>query len=72
MGEILRKAKRIVSVEEHYTGQLVNLVQEQTGVMIRERVNKFDGCLFSEDEMVNALAKVYDGAKAEPVVTHVR
>ena len=25
----------------------------------------------SEDEVVNALVKVYDGATAEPVVTHV-
>ena len=69
---ILRAAKRIVSVEENYSGQLAQLVQEQTGVMISERINKFDGRPFSEDEMTNALAKVYDGAKAEAVVTHVR
>ena len=69
---ILRAAKRIVSVEENYSGQLAQLVQEQTGVMISERINKFDGRPFSEDEMSNALAKVYDGAKAEAVVTHVR
>ena len=68
---ILRRAKRIVSVEENYTGQLAQLVQEQTGVMIDQRINKFDGRPFSEDEMVNALSRVYDGAKAEPVVTHV-
>jgi 2-oxoglutarate ferredoxin oxidoreductase subunit alpha len=71
VGAILRSAKRIVSIEENYTGQLAQLVQEQTGVMITERINKFDGRPFSEDEVVNALAKVYDGAKAEPVVTHV-
>jgi 2-oxoglutarate ferredoxin oxidoreductase subunit alpha len=69
---ILRSAKRIVSIEENYTGQLAQLVQEQTGVMIDQRINKFDGRPFSEDEIVNALARVYDGAKAEPVVTHVR
>ena len=67
-----RAAKRIVSVEENYSGQLAQLVQEHTGVMIRERANKFDGRPFSEDEMVRALSRVYDGAKAEPVVTHVR
>jgi 2-oxoglutarate/2-oxoacid ferredoxin oxidoreductase subunit alpha len=71
VGAILRSAKRIVSIEENYTGQLAQLVQEQTGVMIDQRINKFDGRPFSEDEVVNALAKVYDGAKAEPVVTHV-
>jgi 2-oxoglutarate ferredoxin oxidoreductase subunit alpha len=71
VGAILRRAKRIVSLEENYSGQLAQLVQEQTGVMITERINKFDGRPFSEDEVVNALAKVFDGAKAEPVVTHV-
>ena len=71
VGEILRSAKHIVSMEENYSGQLAQLVQEQTGVMIDQRINKFDGRPFSEDEVVNALAKVYDGAKAEPVVTHV-
>ena len=71
IGDILRNAKRIVSIEENYSGQLAQLVQEQTGVMIDQRINKFDGRPFSEDEVVNALAKVYEGAKAEPVVTHV-
>ena len=71
IGEILRNAKHIVSMEENYSGQLAQVVQEQTGVMIGQRINKFDGRPFSEDEVVNALAKVYDGAKAEPVVTHV-
>jgi 2-oxoglutarate/2-oxoacid ferredoxin oxidoreductase subunit alpha len=71
VGDILRRAKHIVSIEENYSGQLAQLVQEQTGVMIDQRINKFDGRPFSEDEVVNALAKVYDGAKAEPVVTHV-
>jgi 2-oxoglutarate ferredoxin oxidoreductase subunit alpha len=71
IGDILRKAKRIVSIEENYSGQLAQLVQEQTGVMIDQRINKFDGRPFSEDEVVNALARVYEGAKAEPVVTHV-
>jgi 2-oxoglutarate ferredoxin oxidoreductase subunit alpha len=71
VGAILRSAKRIVSIEENYSGQLAQLVQEQTGLMIDQRINKFDGRPFSEDEVVNALAKVFDGAKAEPVMTHV-
>jgi 2-oxoglutarate ferredoxin oxidoreductase subunit alpha len=71
VGDILRRAKHIVSMEENYSGQLAQVVQEQTGVMIDQRINKFDGRPFSEDEVVNALAKVYDGATAEPVVTHV-
>jgi len=69
---VLKGAKRLVTVEENYSGQLNALIAEQTGVLIADKINKFDGRPFSEDEMVRALAKVYDGARAEPVVTHVR
>jgi 2-oxoglutarate/2-oxoacid ferredoxin oxidoreductase subunit alpha len=72
VGNILRKAKRIVSMEENYSGQLASLVTEQTGVVIKDRINKYDGRPFSEDEVVNALSNALAGGKPEPVVTHVR
>ena len=72
VGDILRKAKRIVSMEENYSGQLASLVTEHTGVVITDRINKYDGRPFSEDEVVRALSTAYAGGKAEPVVTHVR
>jgi len=72
VGNILRTAKRIVSMEENYSGQLASLVTEQTGIVITDRINKYDGRPFSEDEVVRALSNAYAGGKAEPVVTHVR
>jgi 2-oxoglutarate/2-oxoacid ferredoxin oxidoreductase subunit alpha len=72
VGDILRKAKRIVSMEENYSGQLASLVTEHTGVVIKERINKYDGRPFSEDEVVRALSNALAGGKPEPVVTHVR
>jgi 2-oxoglutarate ferredoxin oxidoreductase subunit alpha len=72
VGDILRKAKRIVSMEENYSGQLASLVTEQTGILITDRINKYDGRPFSEDEVVKALSNALAGGKPEPVVTHVR
>src|SRR6266568_1622056 len=72
VGNILRKAKHIVSMEENYSGQLASLVTEHTGILIQDRINKYDGRPFSEDEVVRALANAYAGGKIEPVVTHVR
>jgi 2-oxoglutarate ferredoxin oxidoreductase subunit alpha len=72
VGGILRKAKRIVSMEENYSGQLASLVTEHTGILIKDRINKYDGRPFSEDEVVKALSNALAGGKAEPVVTHVR
>jgi 2-oxoglutarate ferredoxin oxidoreductase subunit alpha len=72
VGAVLRKAKRIVSVEENYSGQLASLVAEHTGILIKDRINKYDGRPFSEDEMVRALSTAYAGKSQGPVVTNVR
>jgi len=64
-----------VLVEENYSGQLGSLIAEQTGVRIADRVLKFDGRPFSEDEMIAALRARCEGkaeAKSEVVMTHVR
>ena len=68
----LAKAKKLVLVEENYSGQLGSVIREQTGVKIDQRILKFDGRPFSEDELVRELSKVLAGGIAEPVVTHVR
>src|SRR4030095_11968804 len=36
VGNILRKAKKIVSMEENYSGQLASLVTEHTGMLIND------------------------------------
>ena len=71
--KVLRAAKRLVLVEENYSGQLGSLIAEQTGVRIQDRVLKFDGRPFSEDEMVAALRERVGGKTGtETVMTHVR
>ncbi len=72
--KILRAAKRLVLVEENYSGQLGAVLAEQTGVRIADRVLKFDGRPFSEDEMVAALRARFTSPepKTEVVMTHVR
>ena len=69
---VVTKAKKLVLVEENYSGQLGSLIREQTGVRIEQRILKFDGRPFSEDELVRELSKVLASGTAEPVVTHVR
>src|SRR5947207_11337621 len=68
----LKKAKKLVLVEENYSGQLGSLIREQTGVKIEDRILKYDGRPFSEDELVRELSGVLAGKTPEPVVTHVR
>ena len=69
---ILKKAKQVVLVEENFSGQLGQVIATETGIKIEERILKYDGRPFSEDEMVRALSNVYAGGRAEVVVTRVR
>ncbi len=70
VGRILRKAKRVVCIEENYSGQLAQHIAAETGFLIKDRINKFDGRPFSEDEMVRAISDALAG-KIEAVVTNV-
>ncbi len=72
VSEILGRAKRTVAIEENYGGQLAQLIQEHTGARIDERILKYDGRPFSEDEVVTSLRRVLAGEKALAVMTHVR
>ena len=72
VGALLRKAKRVVCIEENYSGQLATHIAAETGFLITDRINKYDGRPFSEDEMVRAIANALAGGKIEAVVTNVR
>jgi len=71
IGDVLRRAKRVVSIEENYSGQLATHIAAETGFLIKDRINKFDGRPFSEDEMVAAIRGALAG-KTDAVVTSVR
>ena len=70
---ILKAAKHCVLVEENYSGQLGSLIREQTGVLLEDRILKFDGRPFSEDELVAAFENALDAAGPQrvEVVTNV-
>ncbi len=65
---ILGKAKKIVGVEENFGGQLADLVQEKTGIMIERRVVKYDGRPLSQDEVINGVRQAVKGKPARVVM----
>jgi 2-oxoglutarate ferredoxin oxidoreductase subunit alpha len=58
-------------VEENYSGQLGDLVREQTGIEINQRLVKFDGRPFSEEELVEALRTALQQGQPRVAVTHL-
>ena len=55
--QILTSAKRLVLVENNYFGQLGDLIAEQTGIMIKDKILRSDGATFTIDEVYEQLRK---------------
>lgn len=51
--KLLAPATRLVAVEQNATSQLSTLIREQTGILIKEKLLKFDGRPFFPEEIVD-------------------
>jgi 2-oxoglutarate ferredoxin oxidoreductase subunit alpha len=67
---VLAKAKRTILVEVNYSGQLGDIIRQQTGIDIGQRVVKFDGRPFSEEELLDGLRAALKTGQRRVPVTH--
>lgn len=51
------KAKTIINIEQNATGQLAQLIREQTGIHCQDAILKYDGRQISGEEIVKVVAK---------------
>lgn len=56
--EELKKAGKIILVEQNVTGQLGRLIREKTGMKIENRILRYDGRPFTSDELREEILKV--------------
>jgi 2-oxoglutarate ferredoxin oxidoreductase subunit alpha len=68
VNSILSKAKKVIGVEENFSGQLADLVQEKTGIMIERRIVKYDGRPLSQDEVVRGVRQAAKGKPSRVVM----
>ncbi|MFH1056922.1 MAG: transketolase C-terminal domain-containing protein, partial [Candidatus Micrarchaeota archaeon] len=61
--EILSKAKNPVLVENNRTAQLGDLIAEQTGIMIKNRILRFDARPFTPDFILDKLGELNETKK---------
>ena len=59
----LKKAKRLVLVENNYSGQFGQHLRAETGIDVGDRILKYDGRPFSEEDLVRGLKAVLSGTK---------
>jgi 2-oxoglutarate ferredoxin oxidoreductase subunit alpha len=55
--EMAPKAKRIINIEQNATGQLADLIREQTGVVCSKQILKYDGRQITAEEILQRLGK---------------
>ncbi|KKW10593.1 MAG: pyruvate flavodoxin/ferredoxin oxidoreductase domain-containing protein, 2-oxoglutarate ferredoxin oxidoreductase subunit alpha [Microgenomates group bacterium GW2011_GWC1_49_7] len=53
--KLLSPATRLIDVEQNATGQLAALIREHTGILIKEKILKYDGRPFFPEEIVEKL-----------------
>jgi 2-oxoglutarate ferredoxin oxidoreductase subunit alpha len=58
---VLGSARRVIDIENNYTGQLALVIRMMTGIHIPERILKYDGRPFGGDEIAQ---KVREGVMA--------
>jgi 2-oxoglutarate ferredoxin oxidoreductase subunit alpha len=51
------KAYRIIDIEQNATGQLADLIREETGILCENRILKYDGRQISGEEIVEQIRK---------------
>ncbi|MCH7492992.1 2-oxoacid:acceptor oxidoreductase subunit alpha [Patescibacteria group bacterium] len=58
VGEVFKKAKKVVVVECNKTGQLAGLIREHTGQVPDYKILKYDGRPFFPDEIVDTIKDI--------------
>lgn len=56
--QILNSSKDILLIENNPNGQLGNLITQETGIMIKNKLLKYDGRPFFREEIISALKKL--------------
>ncbi len=54
----LKKAKKLIAIENNYKGQLADAIQELCGIKIENRLNKYNSAQFFPEEIVDLIKKI--------------
>jgi 2-oxoglutarate ferredoxin oxidoreductase subunit alpha len=50
-------AKKIINVEQNFTGQLGKFITQETGILMNDSILKYDGRQITSEEIVKTLSK---------------
>ncbi|ODA44114.1 2-oxoglutarate oxidoreductase, alpha subunit [Thermodesulfovibrio sp. N1] len=50
--ELIKKAKKVINIEQNATNQFAKLIKMETGIDMENHINRFDGRPFTVDELL--------------------
>ena len=56
--ELLEKAKKIISIENNFTGQFADLIKKEIGINIENRVLRADGLPFTLEQIQKVIKEL--------------
>ncbi len=65
VANMLKNARKIVTIENNYSGQLAEIIREKTGIQVNFRILKYNGRPITTTEVYGALKNVLQGQAAE-------
>ncbi|MDO8515043.1 MAG: 2-oxoacid:acceptor oxidoreductase subunit alpha, partial [bacterium] len=55
---ILEKSKKVLAIEQNYSGQMCRLIREKTGIEIANKLLKYDGRMFYREEIIDKIKEL--------------
>ncbi|MEM0140708.1 MAG: 2-oxoacid:ferredoxin oxidoreductase subunit alpha [Thermoplasmatales archaeon] len=65
----LGKSKRIIDLENNYTGQLSSLVRQNCGIVVNDYLLKYNGRHVTDDEVYDGIKRILNGNEHRVVMT---
>jgi len=56
--EMAKNAKKVINVEQNYTGQLAKLIRQETGITFDHSILKYDGRQIALEELIESVKEV--------------
>ena len=70
VSDVLSNASRLIAIENNYTAQMAGLIREMTGIAIDNRILKYDGRPFSQNEIYESVSDIVRNGAKEVTMSH--
>ena len=68
VSEVLKKSRKVISIESNMTSQAATVIRTNTGIEIKNNIVKYNGRHMTEDELLSAVKKIIEGKSEREVL----